>query len=149
MKSSFRGLKETFGGSVSELGRSRPQHRAKATIGRRRDPRSGKASKASRRPELAEKNRQKSGAAGDAERGRRGNQQRGRKTERPPSDERSETRRPASDPPCGTRRQRRKLPRKVICVARVGGWVFFYAWSCPAGLQAGGCVTRRRLAAPQ
>jgi len=87
LMSSPLGLKESIGGSVTELGRSRPPHRAKATIGRGRDPRSGKAApqgaqrpragsaasgaqRAQRasgrpRPELAGKNRQKSGAGGD------------------------------------------------------------------------------------
>ena len=59
------GLKEKFGGGGTELGRSRPTHTAKATIARRRDPQSGKASAASRRAELAENNRRKSGAAAD------------------------------------------------------------------------------------
>lgn len=70
------GLKESFGGSVAELGRSRPQHRAKATIGRRRGPPCGKATVGSRRPELAEKNRQKSGAGADTPFGGPGKQSR-------------------------------------------------------------------------
>lgn len=101
LMSSSLGLKESVGRLVTELGRSRAPHQTEATIGRRRGPPCGKANAESRRPELPEKNRQKSGPAPDTPFGGGGNQKRGRQAERPPSRPAAK----ASKPPCGAAKE--------------------------------------------
>ena len=111
LMSSSLGLKETFGGVVTELGRSRPPHNAKATKGHGRGPPCGKARRRTplggRRPPAAGIGRTEP----PKERRRRGHVvwPRRPKKERPPG-------RTAAEPLCGEGQRAALLrsQRKII-----------------------------------